>query len=84
MVLDSNMIACSASDHFQIETGYKQTNKPAQTNTNKQAQTNKHKLTNKHKQTNRQTNKEARLIDYLRFYVPLKNISLIWRRHHCR
>jgi hypothetical protein len=25
-----------------------------------------------------------RLIDYLRFYVPLKNISLIWRRHHCR
>jgi hypothetical protein len=23
-------------------------------------------------------------IDYLRFYVPLKNISLIWRRHHCR
>jgi hypothetical protein len=24
------------------------------------------------------------LIDYLRFYVPLKNISLIWRRHHCR
>jgi hypothetical protein len=25
-----------------------------------------------------------RLIDYLLFYVPLKNISLIWRRHHCR
>jgi hypothetical protein len=24
------------------------------------------------------------LIDYLLFYVPLKNISLIWRRHHCR
>jgi hypothetical protein len=24
------------------------------------------------------------LIDYLRFYVPVKNISLIWRRHHCR
>jgi hypothetical protein len=24
------------------------------------------------------------LIDYLRVYVPLKNISLIWRRHHCR
>jgi hypothetical protein len=24
------------------------------------------------------------LIDYLRFYVLLKNISLIWRRHHCR
>jgi hypothetical protein len=24
------------------------------------------------------------LIDYLGFYVPLKNISLIWRRHHCR
>jgi hypothetical protein len=24
------------------------------------------------------------LIDYLRFYAPLKNISLIWRRHHCR
>jgi hypothetical protein len=23
------------------------------------------------------------LIDYLLFYVPLKNISLIWRRHHC-
>jgi hypothetical protein len=23
------------------------------------------------------------LIDYLPFYVPLKNISLIWRRHHC-
>jgi hypothetical protein len=23
------------------------------------------------------------LIDYLRFYVPLKNFSLIWRRHHC-
>jgi hypothetical protein len=23
-------------------------------------------------------------IDYLRFYVLLKNISLIWRRHHCR
>jgi hypothetical protein len=23
------------------------------------------------------------LIDYLGFYVPLKNISLIWRRHHC-
>ena len=22
------------------------------------------------------------LIDYLLFYVPLKNISLIWRRHH--
>jgi hypothetical protein len=22
--------------------------------------------------------------DYLRFYVPLKNFSLIWRRHHCR
>jgi hypothetical protein len=27
---------------------------------------------------------ELWLIDYLRFYVPLKNISLIWRRHHCR
>jgi hypothetical protein len=25
-----------------------------------------------------------RLIDCLRFYIPLKNISLIWRRHHCR
>jgi hypothetical protein len=25
-----------------------------------------------------------KLIDYLRFYVPLKNFSLIWRRHHCR
>jgi hypothetical protein len=24
------------------------------------------------------------LIDYLGFYVPLKNISLIWRRHHGR
>jgi hypothetical protein len=24
------------------------------------------------------------LIDYLRFYVPLKNFSLILRRHHCR
>jgi hypothetical protein len=23
-------------------------------------------------------------IDYLRFYVPLKNFSLIWRRHHSR
>jgi hypothetical protein len=23
-----------------------------------------------------------RLIDYLLFYVPLKNFSLIWRRHH--
>jgi hypothetical protein len=22
--------------------------------------------------------------DYLMFYVPFKNISLIWRRHHCR
>jgi hypothetical protein len=24
------------------------------------------------------------LIDYLLFYIPLKNISLIWRRHHYR
>jgi hypothetical protein len=24
------------------------------------------------------------LIDWLRFYVPLKNFSLIWRRHHSR
>jgi hypothetical protein len=24
------------------------------------------------------------IIHYLRFYLPLKNISLIWRRHHCR
>jgi hypothetical protein len=24
------------------------------------------------------------LIDYLLFYVSLKNFSLIWRRHHCR
>jgi hypothetical protein len=24
------------------------------------------------------------LIDYLMLYVPLKNFSLIWRRHHCR
>jgi hypothetical protein len=23
-------------------------------------------------------------IDYLPFYVPLKNFSLIWRHHHCR
>ena len=29
-------------------------------------------------------NKFDWLIDYLRFYVPLKNFSLIWRRHHCR
>jgi hypothetical protein len=27
---------------------------------------------------------KIRLIDYLQFYVLLKNISLIWRRHHCR
>ena len=27
---------------------------------------------------------QPRLIDYLWFYVPLKNFSLIWRRHHCR
>jgi hypothetical protein len=26
----------------------------------------------------------VKLVDYLRFYVPLKNISLIWRRHHER
>jgi hypothetical protein len=25
-----------------------------------------------------------RLIDYLPFYLPQKNFSLIWRRHHCR
>jgi hypothetical protein len=24
------------------------------------------------------------LIDYLLLYVPRKNFSLIWRRHHCR
>jgi hypothetical protein len=30
------------------------------------------------------TDYRVQLIDYLRFYVPLKNISLIWRRHHCR
>jgi hypothetical protein len=24
------------------------------------------------------------LIDYLRFYVPFKNFSLIWKRHHCQ
>jgi hypothetical protein len=24
------------------------------------------------------------LIDYLQFYVPFKNFSLIWRRHHCQ
>jgi predicted RNA-binding Zn-ribbon protein involved in translation (DUF1610 family) len=28
--------------------------------------------------------KRLTLIDYLLFYVPLKNFSLIWRRHHCR
>jgi hypothetical protein len=28
--------------------------------------------------------KKNTLINYLRFYVPLKNISLQWRRHHCR
>jgi hypothetical protein len=28
--------------------------------------------------------REDWLIDYLLFYVPLKNISLIWRRHHYR
>jgi hypothetical protein len=27
---------------------------------------------------------ENMLIDYLLFYVPLKNILLIWRRHHYR
>jgi hypothetical protein len=32
----------------------------------------------------REKRKKDRLIDYLRFYVPLKNISLIWRRHHYR
>jgi hypothetical protein len=25
-----------------------------------------------------------RLIDYLQFYVQLKNFSLLWRRHHCK
>jgi hypothetical protein len=25
-----------------------------------------------------------RSINYLLFYVPLENLSLIWRRHHCR
>jgi hypothetical protein len=24
------------------------------------------------------------LIDWLLYYVPLKNFSLLWRRHHCR
>jgi hypothetical protein len=27
---------------------------------------------------------QMELIDCLRFYVPLKNFSLIWRRHHYR
>jgi hypothetical protein len=27
---------------------------------------------------------ESQWIDYLLFYVTLKNISLIWSRHHCR
>jgi hypothetical protein len=27
---------------------------------------------------------DANIDDYLRFYVPLKNFSLIWRRHHWR
>jgi hypothetical protein len=27
---------------------------------------------------------EKGLIDCLRFYVPLKNFSLIWRSHHVR
>jgi hypothetical protein len=27
---------------------------------------------------------QVKLIDYIGFYVSLKNISLIWRRHHCR
>jgi hypothetical protein len=26
----------------------------------------------------------ALIIDYLMFYVPLKNFSLIWRLHHYR
>jgi hypothetical protein len=26
----------------------------------------------------------VKLINYLEFYVPLKNFSLIWRRHQCR
>jgi hypothetical protein len=29
-------------------------------------------------------NRGVTIIDYLLFYVPLKNISFIWRRHHCR
>jgi hypothetical protein len=24
------------------------------------------------------------ILDYLRFCVPLKNVSLVWRRHHCQ
>jgi hypothetical protein len=27
---------------------------------------------------------DFKIIDYLRIYVPLKNFSLIWRRHHAR
>jgi hypothetical protein len=27
---------------------------------------------------------KGEMIDYLGFYVPLKNFSLVWRRHHCR
>jgi hypothetical protein len=27
---------------------------------------------------------DCRLIDYLGFYVPFKNFSLMWRRHHYR
>jgi hypothetical protein len=29
-------------------------------------------------------NQSIRLIDFIRFYVPLKNFSFVWRRHHYR
>jgi hypothetical protein len=31
-----------------------------------------------------QSDKKKMKCNNLRFYVPLKNFSLIWRRHHCR
>jgi hypothetical protein len=31
-----------------------------------------------------EVNHQCTLFNNLRFYVPLKSISLIWRRHHCR
>jgi hypothetical protein len=30
------------------------------------------------------SNPDHLVYDYFQFYVPLKNFSLIWRRHHCR